>query len=162
RHLLRAFAGGDPRTFNSIKVRFADSVVPGETLVTEMWKESATRIVFQCKVAERERVVISNAAIELYPEVPVVAARPAPPPQAAAVPTSADIFAAISRYVRESAEAVKRVGVVYQFSLTDPASVWTVDLKGGAVARGESVAPECKLELSDADFMAMCTGQADP
>ena len=172
RHVIRDFAGGDPRTFKSIKVRFADSVLPGETLVTEMWKESDTRIVFQCKVAERDKVVISSAAIELYREIPKAAAKPKAAPAATStataatpsVPTSADIFAAITRYVRENADAVKKVGVVYQFALTDPASVWTVDLKNGAgsVTAGESAPAECKLELSDADFMAMCTGQADP
>jgi len=172
RHVVRAFAGGDPRTFKNIKVRFADSVLPGETLVTEMWKESATRIVFQCKVAERDKVVISNAAIELYPEIPAPKAKAVPKATAGAgagavapsVPTSADIFAAMGRYVRETPDAVKKVGVVYQFALTSPASVWTVDLKNGAgsVAAGETAAPECKLELTDGDFMAMCTGQADP
>ena len=41
--------------------------------------------------------------------------------------------------------------------------MWTVDLKNGAgaVAAGESQKPECTLELSDADFMDMCTGKAD-
>src|SRR6185312_1573569 len=70
RAVIGAFAKGDARTFKSIKVRFADSVFPGETLVTEMWKESPTRIVFRTRVKERDKVVISNAAVELYTEIP--------------------------------------------------------------------------------------------
>jgi 3-hydroxyacyl-CoA dehydrogenase/3a,7a,12a-trihydroxy-5b-cholest-24-enoyl-CoA hydratase len=166
RHVINSFSGGDPRFFKSIKVRFADSVLPGETLVTEMWKESDTRILFRCSVAEREKVVISNAAIELYKEIPVPVVKSAPAAQKAAaadlMPTSADIFAAIARYVVENPDATKKVGVVYKFALTSPASTWTVDLKNGQVAAGEAAPAECTLEMADADFMDMCTGKADP
>ena len=70
RHVVNTFAGGDPRKFKSIEVRFADSVIPGETLVTEMWKESDNRIVFRCKVKERDSEVVTRAAIEFYDEIP--------------------------------------------------------------------------------------------
>jgi 3-hydroxyacyl-CoA dehydrogenase/3a,7a,12a-trihydroxy-5b-cholest-24-enoyl-CoA hydratase len=73
--VLRAFCDMDPRYFKSIKVRFADSVFPGETLVTEMWKESDTRVVLRCKVKERDKVVLSHAAVEFYKEVPRPSAR---------------------------------------------------------------------------------------
>lgn len=66
RHVVRRYANDDPRSFKSIKVRFSDVVYPGDTLVTEMWEESPTRIVFQCKTAERGKVVISNAAVEWF------------------------------------------------------------------------------------------------
>ena len=172
RHVIKAFSKGDPRFFKSIKVRFADSVFPGETLVTEMWKESDTKIVFRCKVKERDKVVISNAAIELYKEIPkkkeapkAAAAAPAGTGTATATatePTSADIFGGIKAYFEKNAEKVAKIGVVYAFKLTDPASAWTLDTKAGKVASGAPDKADCTLELSDADFMAMCTGKADP
>ena len=71
RQVTQAFApNGDPDYFKSIQVRFAATVLPGDTLVTEMWKESDTKVVFRCKVKERDQVVVSNAAIEFFKELP--------------------------------------------------------------------------------------------
>ncbi len=165
RAVINAFSKGDPRFFKSIKVRMADSVFPGETLVTEMWKESDTKIVFRTKVKERDKVVLSNSAVELYTEIPkpvakkVAAATTAP---ASAMPIAADIFAGMNDYLAKNAEAVKKIGVVYQFKLTGPDSTWTVDTKNAAAASGETAPARCTLALSNDDFMAMCTGKADP
>jgi 3-hydroxyacyl-CoA dehydrogenase/3a,7a,12a-trihydroxy-5b-cholest-24-enoyl-CoA hydratase len=165
RHVLKAFTDGDTRRFKSIKVRFADTVFPGETLVTEMWKESDTRVVFRCKVKERDKVVISNAAVELYTEVPQkkskAAASAAPAkaetaaaPAAAGKITSGLVFEAIGAYLTKNPDVASKVGTVFQFKLAEPTSQWTLDLKLNKVARGETAVPECTLELSDADFMA--------
>ena len=166
RAVIKAFSNGDPRYFKSIKVRMADSVFPGETLVTEMWKESDTKIVFRTKVKERDKVVLSNSAVELYKEIPKPVAKKAPSAStstsATAMPIAADIFAGMGDYLAKNAEAVKKIGVVYQFKLSSPDSTWTVDTKNATVASGESAPAQCTLALSDADFMAMCTGKADP
>jgi 3-hydroxyacyl-CoA dehydrogenase/3a,7a,12a-trihydroxy-5b-cholest-24-enoyl-CoA hydratase len=172
RHVLRHFAkDGDPRYFKSIKVRFAESVFPGETIVTEMWKESDTRILFRCTVKERGKVVISNAAIELYAALPKAqtkakAAAPAAAAQGSSqslVPTTADVFAGIAQYISKNPDSVGKVKTVYCFKLKGPDSVWTLDLKNGSgsVASGETAPAECTLEMSDADFLDMCTGKAD-
>jgi (3R)-3-hydroxyacyl-CoA dehydrogenase / 3a,7a,12a-trihydroxy-5b-cholest-24-enoyl-CoA hydratase / enoyl-CoA hydratase 2 len=182
RHVIAKFApGGDPRYFRSIKVRFANAVVPGETLVTSMWRESETRIVFETRIKERSAalggapgtdIAISNAAVELYKEIPKKAEKPAARPAAGAATasapltrdqfTSADVFTGIEDHVARHPELVSKIGKVFVFKLTSPDSAWTIDVKNGSgsVAAG-AAAGDCTLELTDADFMAMTSGKAD-
>jgi len=109
--------------------------------------------------------VLSNSAVELYKEIPKPVAKKkeaAPAASASAMPIAADIFAGMGDYLAKNAEAVKKIGVVYQFKLSGPDSTWTVDTKNATVASGESAPAQCTLALSNDDFMAMCTGKADP
>ncbi|PSS02334.1 hypothetical protein BD289DRAFT_359855 [Coniella lustricola] len=50
--------------YKNVKVRFAGTVLPGETLVTEMWKEG-NKVIFQTKVKETGKLAIGGAAAEL-------------------------------------------------------------------------------------------------
>ncbi|PSS25549.1 hypothetical protein M430DRAFT_16265 [Amorphotheca resinae ATCC 22711] len=53
--------------FKNIKVRFAGTVLPGQTLVTECWKEG-NKVIFQTKVKETGKLAIAAAGAELLDE----------------------------------------------------------------------------------------------
>jgi len=64
KHVLKTYG-----EYTDIKVRFAGSVYPGETLVTEMWKEG-NKVIFVTKCKERGTVVLSSAAVTLKEGTP--------------------------------------------------------------------------------------------
>lgn len=67
RSVLNKCAGGDPARFQALKLRFASPVLPGQTLVTQMWVEEGDKVIFVCKVKETGKVVIANAFVQLTP-----------------------------------------------------------------------------------------------
>jgi (3R)-3-hydroxyacyl-CoA dehydrogenase / 3a,7a,12a-trihydroxy-5b-cholest-24-enoyl-CoA hydratase / enoyl-CoA hydratase 2 len=175
RHVINAFApDGDPRFVKSIKVRFASTVMPGETIVTEMWKENDQRIVFRSKVKERGEVCISNAAIELWKELPkpkdkaktgaAATAGGAASISSPATTTSTDYFRAIGAVIAKEPAIAEKVKTVFAFKISAPDSAWTLDLATppGALSEGIVGKPACTLEMSDSDLLAMAAGQADP
>ncbi|MDY6795832.1 MAG: MaoC/PaaZ C-terminal domain-containing protein [Actinomycetota bacterium] len=66
RAVLREYCDNDPAKFKAIKVRFSRPVWPGDTIITQMWKEENDKIVFRCTTKERpEEYCITNAAVWL-------------------------------------------------------------------------------------------------
>nr|BAC79162.1 unknown protein [Oryza sativa Japonica Group] len=60
RAVIKSFCNGDPTAVKSIFGRFLLHVYPGETLVTEMWLQGQRRVLYQTKVKERNRAVLSG------------------------------------------------------------------------------------------------------
>ncbi|MBI5543906.1 MAG: SCP2 sterol-binding domain-containing protein [Deltaproteobacteria bacterium] len=154
RHVLRAFGQDDPALLRSIRVKFSTAVYPGETLVTQMWRESDARVVFQSKVKERNKVVLGNAAVELAPGT----AAEVPPPAKAARAPGAQRLEELAGSLGTS--LVSEVGAVIQLRLQEPASDWVVDLKNppGAVRQGIALDADATLQLADADLLALLKG----
>jgi 3-hydroxyacyl-CoA dehydrogenase/3a,7a,12a-trihydroxy-5b-cholest-24-enoyl-CoA hydratase len=160
RHVIKAFCANDGRYFKSIKVRFAKSVFPGETLVTKMWQVSDTRIIFETSVKERNEVVIKNAAIELYKEIPVASPNIQKSKGEAAANTpatapdrliAADVFEVVAGYIAEHPELVAKTKTVFLFKLKNPDSVWTLDLKNGngSCQKGEQEKADVILDMDE-------------
>lgn len=161
RAVLKHFAGNDPARFKSIKVRFSKHVFPGETIVTEMWQEANGRILFQCKVAERDEIVLSNAAVELFAEKsaqPETLAAPSAPPKSPA------FFTYFAEQIALHPEWVQAVAAVYQFNITGPdGGSYVVDLKNapGSSQAGTTDKPDCTITMAYDDFALMMQGKLD-
>jgi acyl dehydratase len=62
--LLKTMCGYDPARLTSFSGRFSAPVFPGETIRTEMWRDSAL-VSFRARVVERDVVAINNGRAEL-------------------------------------------------------------------------------------------------
>ena len=64
RAILQSCCNDDPAKLKSVSLRFSSPVYPGETIVTEMWKDGNV-VSFRAKVAERDVVVLNNGRAEI-------------------------------------------------------------------------------------------------
>jgi acyl dehydratase len=65
--LLRQCAGGDSSRLRAFDIRFAAPVFPGETLITEIWRDPVQSNQYQLRasVQERDKVVLSHGWAEI-------------------------------------------------------------------------------------------------
>lgn len=65
RALLSAFADNQPARLKKMNARFSAPVYPGETIRTEIWRETNSAFAFRARVVERDVVVVNNGYGEL-------------------------------------------------------------------------------------------------
>jgi acyl dehydratase len=63
--LLRTLCDYDPARMKRMDARFSSPVYAGETVRTEIWRESAGRVGFRCRVVARDVVAINNGLAEI-------------------------------------------------------------------------------------------------
>jgi 3-hydroxyacyl-CoA dehydrogenase/3a,7a,12a-trihydroxy-5b-cholest-24-enoyl-CoA hydratase len=61
RAILHSCCGSDPAKLKDFEVRFSGVVFPGETIVTQIWRDG-NRALVHATTKERGEAVISNAA----------------------------------------------------------------------------------------------------
>lgn len=173
RHVIKAFSNNDGRYFKSIKVRFAKSVYPGDTLLTKMWKISDTKIIFETWVKERNEIVIKNAAVELYSEIPQAKVHAPdmaqssekiadPPQESSSEPTrliAEDVFNVIAEQIAQHPEWVDKTKTQFLFKLKNPDSIWTLDLKNtpASCIQSETAHPDVILEMDEVHLQTVVT-----
>ncbi len=64
RSIVKTACDKDVKKLKSFNCRFSSPVFPGETIVTEMWK-NGNIINFQSKVKERDKIILKNGASEI-------------------------------------------------------------------------------------------------
>ena len=64
RSLVEIVCEGDAKRLKKFDCRFSSPVYPGETIVTEMWK-NGSKVYYQSKVKERDKIVIKNGVSEI-------------------------------------------------------------------------------------------------
>lgn len=76
------------------------------------------------------------------------------------------IFPGLGEAIKADPAMVKRINGVYEFNITgknNTKTVWTVDLKNapGSVSKGPAAKPDCKITVSDVNFIKMISGKAN-
>ena len=64
RAVLAALCGNDASRLKRLDARFASPVYPGETIRTEIWRESEGVASYRASVVERDLVVLNNGYVE--------------------------------------------------------------------------------------------------
>ncbi|CAD5216530.1 unnamed protein product [Bursaphelenchus xylophilus] len=156
--VIKEYGGNDGHNLKAVKVRFSAPVIPGQTLVVEMWKEG-NRIHFQTKAKESGKTVIANAYVDLLD------VKPAQPSETTEELVSDAIFEQINEQLPNQKDIIKKINGVVLYDITKNgkhAAYYTLDLKNGPVGKAfkgqSSDKPIVTVTVDDQDFLKIVTG----
>nr|CAD2166009.1 unnamed protein product [Meloidogyne enterolobii] len=186
RLVLRVYGDKQAKNLRSVRSRFSSPVIPGQTLVVEMW-QNQKQILFTAKIKETEKVAISNGCIELN-EVSVIQnlseepskinTKLSPPLKSKA------IFDVMGKELAETNESLKPLGnalILYEISSegedgSKSITKYTIELTGdgkGKVYQREPSGDQKQAErqdkkptkvtvsIADEDFVRLVNGDLD-
>ncbi|KAK7067870.1 hypothetical protein SK128_015783 [Halocaridina rubra] len=165
RMVLKRFCGNDVSKFKAIKTRFAKPVLPGQTLVTDMWKEGS-RVFYTCRVKETGKDCLTGGYVDIVEDGTTSTMATSP----SAKLGSAAVFQEMGKRISQDPDVVKKVNAVFLYKIMVNkalAGQWTLDLKTppGSIYEGEpksGVKPDVTLTLDDEDMVALVTGKLNP
>lgn len=163
RHVLRTYCNNDPTRLAGFKGRFSKPVIPGQTLVTEMWEERGSgKVVVRCKVKETGEVVLSGAHADV--KFGTEEKRGNELQQGGNGLKSSAYFHEIEKRIK-STPSLSKVNGIFHWSITEggkPVADYVIDLKNKPPSfhRGSPKSKaDVTLTVSDEDFVSIAQGK---
>nr|XP_045609477.1 peroxisomal multifunctional enzyme type 2-like isoform X1 [Procambarus clarkii] len=161
RIIMKNFCGNDARLFKAMKTRFAKPVIPGQTLVVDMWKEGS-RVFFTTTVKETNQVCLSGGYVDIVDED-----RQSPSTSSPVQLLSTAVFREMSERLASTPGTAEKVNAIFLWNINKnktKAAQWTLDLKNGQGSVYEGTPkngerPNVTLTLEDDDMAALMTGK---